>query len=133
MYQRVIDTKILDENAKKSPVIHQRNRLLKYNDIKITIDTFSFEKNQKLIDELRSILECEEKDLKTFYIDPIRYEGLFDLSEGELQDIINIAKGKKSFIDAAEFILEKVGKREVILDDKENIKTLLREIKKNFI
>ena len=117
----------------KSLIEKVQNETLKSNDIRITIDTFSFEKNQKLIDELRSILECEEKDLKTFYIDPIRYEGLFDLSEGELQDIINIAKGKKSFMDAAEFILEKLGKREVILDDKENIKTLLIEIKKNFI
>ncbi|MAS39423.1 MAG: hypothetical protein CMB84_05460 [Flammeovirgaceae bacterium] len=117
----------------KSLIEKVQNETLKSNDIRITIDTFSFEKNQKLIDELRSILECEEKDLKTFYIDPIKYEGLFDLSEGELQDIINIAKGKKSFMDAAEFILEKLGKREVILDDKENIKTLLIEIKKNFI
>jgi hypothetical protein len=58
---------------------------------------------------------------------------LFNVNEGEAQEIINIAKNKKSFKDAAEFILENVEKRIINVEDNVDIKALLREIKEDFI
>lgn len=117
----------------KSLINKMKNENLTSNEVRLVIDTFSFEKNEKLIDELKSILECEEKDLKNFYKKPLSYEELFNVNEGEAQEIINIAKNKKSFKDAAEFILENVEKRIINVEDNVDIKALLREIKEDFI
>ncbi len=103
------------------------------SEIALVVETFSYERNQKLIDELRSMLDCEEKDLKKFYKKPLKYDELFDVSEREAQEIINIANSKESFIIAAEFILDKIEKKGIDINNNNKMKELLREIKENFI
>ena len=124
---------IANKEVFKSLTEKIRSKDLTFRQIGVVIDTFSFEKNQKLIDELKLILDCEESDLKAFYVDPLNYDELFNVSEDEVQEIINIAKNKKSFIIAAEFILENVDQKLYSDTDEEKIRALLREIKESFI
>ena len=96
------------------------------------INSYSFEINQELIEEIELMLDCKSEELKKIIIEPVNYKELFDCSENDYEEIVTRAKRKNSFQDAANLILENT--KSEFLDERENqqLRSLLNEIKKNY-
>ena len=96
------------------------------------INSYSFEINQELIEEIELMLDCKSEELKKIIIEPVNYKELFDCSENDYKEIVTRAKRKNSFQDAANLILENT--KSEFTDERENqqLRSLLREIKKSY-
>ena len=96
------------------------------------INSYSFEINQELIEEIELMLDCKSEELKKIIIEPVNYKELFDCSENDYKEIVTRAKRKNSFQDAANLILENT--KSEFIDERENqqLRSLLREIKKSY-
>ena len=82
------------------------------------INSYSFEINQELIEEIEFMLDCKSEELKKIIIEPVNYKELFDCSENDYKEIVIRAKRKNSFQDAANLILENT--KSEFLDEREN-------------
>ena len=96
------------------------------------INSYSFEINQELIEEIEFMLDCKSEELKKIIIEPVNYKELFDCSENDYKEIVTRAKRKNSFQDAANLILKNT--KSEFIDERENqqLRSLLREIKKSY-
>ena len=96
------------------------------------INSYSFEINQELIEEIEFMLDCKSEKLKKIIIEPVNYKELFDCSENDYKEIVTRAKRKNSFKDAANLILENT--KSEFIDERENqqLRSLLNEIKKSY-
>ena len=105
---------------------------LNSTEISQIINSYSFEINQELIEEIELMLDCKSEELKKIIIEPVNYKELFDCSENDYKEIVTRAKRKNSFQDAANLILENT--KSEFTDERENLqlRSLLREIKKSY-
>ena len=105
---------------------------LNSTEISQIINSYSFEINQELIEEIELMLDCKSKELKKIIVEPVNYKELFDCSENDYKEIVTRAKRKNSFQDAANLILKNT--KSEFTDEKENqqLRSLLREIKKSY-
>ena len=109
-----------------------REKDLNSTEMSQIINSYSFEINQELIEEIELMLDCKSEELKKIIIEPVNYKELFDCSENDYKEIVKRAKRKNSFHDAANLILENT--KSEFIDERENqqLRSLLREIKKNY-
>ena len=109
-----------------------REKDLNSTEMSQIINSYSFEINQELIEEIELMLDCKSEELKKIIIEPVNYKELFDCSENDYKEIIKRAKRKNSFHDAANLILENT--KSEFIDERENqqLRSLLREIKQNY-
>ena len=61
------------------------------------INSYSFEINQELIEEIEFMLDCKSEELKKIIIEPVNYKELFDCSENDYKEIVQRAKRKNLF------------------------------------
>ena len=83
-----------------------REKDLNSTEMSQIINSYSFEINQELIEEIEFMLDCKSEELKKIIIEPVNYKELFDCSENDYKEIVTRAKRKNSFQDAANLILE---------------------------
>ena len=109
-----------------------REKDLNSTEMSQIINSYSFEINQELIEEIELMLDCKSEELKKIIIEPVNYKELFDCSENDYKEIVKRAKRKNSFHDAANLILENT--KSEFIDERENqqLRSLLREIKQNY-
>ncbi len=109
-----------------------REKDLNSTEMSQIINSYSFEINQELIEEIELVLDCKSEELKKIIIEPVNYKELFDCSENDYKEIVKRAKRKNSFHDAANLILENT--KSEFIDERENqqLRSLLREIKQNY-
>ena len=109
-----------------------REKDLNSTEMNQIINSYSFEINQELIEEIELMLDCKSEELKKIIIEPVNYKELFDCSENDCKEILTRAKRKNSFHDAANLILENI--KSEFIDERENqqLRSLLREIKKSY-
>ncbi len=109
-----------------------REKDLNSTEMSQIINSYLFEINQELIEEIELMLDCKSEELKKIIIEPVNYKELFDCSENDYKEIVKRAKRKNSFHDAANLILENT--KSEFMDERENqqLRSLLREIKQNY-
>ena len=109
-----------------------REKDLNSTEMSQIINSYSFEINQELIEEIELVLDCKSEELKKIIIEPVNFKELFDCSENDYKEIVKRAKRKNSFHDAANLILENI--KSEFIDERENqqLRSLLREIKQNY-
>ena len=109
-----------------------REKDLNSTEMSQIINSYSFEINQELIEEIELVLDCKSEELKKIIIEPVNFKELFDCSENDYKEIVKRAKRKNSFHDAAKLILENT--KSEFIDERENqqLRSLLREIKQNY-
>ena len=109
-----------------------REKDLNSTEMSQIINSYSFEINQELIEEIELMLDCKSEELKKIIIEPVNYKKLFDCSENDYKEIVKRAKRKNSFHDAANLILENT--KSEFIEERENqqLRSLLREIKQNY-
>ena len=74
-----------------------REKDLNSTEMSQIINSYSFEINQELIEEIEFMLDCKSEELKKIIIEPVNYKELFDCSENDYKEIVTRAKRKILF------------------------------------
>ena len=109
-----------------------REKDLNSTEMSQIINSYSFEINQELIEEIELMLDCKSEELKKIIIEPVNYKELFDCSENDYKEIVKRAKRKNSFHDAANLILENTKSDFIYERENQQLRSLLIEIKQNY-
>ena len=125
-YHKGIFDHLINELQQSSTLNIKTNELFEY------FDDIPIKENQRLNNELSSLLNTDLEEIKKLKQNNSEYYSLFSLDKNKVDDLMIIAKSKENFEQASNIILENLNDEFQHKINHEKIKNLLISIKKGF-